>query len=671
MNVTPVRLMRHPFRPPEGKTCPTWIRAIQLLCALLPWVPLPGVVPAGLADEFYVDPTHGSDTNPGTKDRPLQTLRAALRLVHVRAQKGQRSDRIVLRGGTYRIGETLDPGRALYFVDLRGTPEHYAEITAMPAAPGAQGAVQRKSGAWYEQVVIDDSSVVEGLWTRLSEDPKIWKLRVPYPKSRWGKTPLHRLLGSASERLNFAPAMMLQDGLPLEWVRSWKEITRPGQRYFDADANTLYVRPYGDVDPNTAVFRTWPAYANQKRGRRVFGGILEYARIRGLEFHLCLGLLQMPKRDIFVDKQRIVPRASHVIWEDLDTYYCLNHWMTQSPHVDHFTIRNNRFHYSSREIVQLAGPGHVIEYNEVLYPHSRWSPYNLVSLFNFRVMPGVIFRGNVIYGNGLTPKPNKGGVALMFEVYRKHTGDSGEVTRFGGALIEGNLFYTHEKTVMSLGKGAAALKDVKIRRNVFVGCRPQHGGVISIPNAQVNLAINHNVFYDCKHAIMVATPGKHTTALLGGRVPSSISISHNIFDHCIDPLSQRLEKARNPKDRILITKNLFFHAGPPVGEDAIVGKDPLFLDPERFDFRLHEKSPAVQAGPDIGAYERGEPVPTGMDWWRYTKTYFTTIKDRPVRLQHPPGARQPTVKGGGGQAGTAVRNITGAPAPHHPAPGSP
>ena len=65
------------------------------------------------------------------------------------AAKGKLSDKIYLRGGVYRVADT-QPLRSLYLARLQGTPKDYALISAMPARPNASGAVQRKSGRWYE-----------------------------------------------------------------------------------------------------------------------------------------------------------------------------------------------------------------------------------------------------------------------------------------------------------------------------------------------------------------------------------------------------------------------------------------------------------------------------------------------------------------------------------------
>jgi hypothetical protein len=69
--------------------------------------------------------------------------------------------------------------------------------------------------------------------------------------------------------------------------------------------------------------------------------------------------------------------------------------------------------------MQIEGPGHVFEQSEIIEPHPRWTPYNLVSLINLRVMPGFTFRNNIIYGNGLNER-NPGGPTILWEMYADH-----------------------------------------------------------------------------------------------------------------------------------------------------------------------------------------------------------------------------------------------------------
>lgn len=81
----------------------------------------------------------GSDDNSGAISAPFQSLRNALGVVSRRVEEGALSDKTLLRGGVYKVNESLEDG-SLYRLNLRGTPDDYAVLSAMPAEPHAPGA---------------------------------------------------------------------------------------------------------------------------------------------------------------------------------------------------------------------------------------------------------------------------------------------------------------------------------------------------------------------------------------------------------------------------------------------------------------------------------------------------------------------------------------------------
>ncbi|MHC4199662.1 MAG: right-handed parallel beta-helix repeat-containing protein, partial [Planctomycetota bacterium] len=58
------------------------------------------------AREFHVA-TDGNDTNPGTRDRPFATLERARDAVREAKKTARASITVYLRGGTYRLKETV------------------------------------------------------------------------------------------------------------------------------------------------------------------------------------------------------------------------------------------------------------------------------------------------------------------------------------------------------------------------------------------------------------------------------------------------------------------------------------------------------------------------------------------------------------------------------------
>ena len=83
--------------------------------------------PTSLKADFWVSP-RGSDVDPGTAEKPFATLQQAQRAVRGRIAAGLTSDLVVvIRGGTYELGETLqfepkDGGTDKYSVTYRACP---------------------------------------------------------------------------------------------------------------------------------------------------------------------------------------------------------------------------------------------------------------------------------------------------------------------------------------------------------------------------------------------------------------------------------------------------------------------------------------------------------------------------------------------------------------------
>jgi hypothetical protein len=156
--------------------------------------------------------------------------------------------------------------------------------------------------------------------------------------------------------------------------------------------------------------------------------------------------------------------------------------------------------------------------------------------------------------------------------------------------------------------------DLTIRNNIFVNSTVQ---TIAIQTPQKNMKIHNNVFYNEVNAI-----GPHSwqkpeaeNVYRFGDAPSTVSIQGNIFMNCGETIAEALT-APNPTDHVTIDGNLFFNnQGQPAGKNAIAGKDPLFRDPAKLDFRLRPDSPAIRAGADLGAYDADSPLPPNTDWW--------------------------------------------------------
>jgi hypothetical protein len=140
------------------------------------------------------------------------------------------------------------------------------------------------------------------------------------------------------------------------------------------------------------------------------------------------------------------------------------------------------------------------------------------------------------------------------------------------------------------------LSNVNIYQNVVrdinVGCivlwdeiRENRGGT---DGTLTNVRIFNNVLYNCARSRAGYGPG----------VGLDIStVDARIHNNIIALAGESI--ADNGSTGTLLSHNLFFQAGDPVGEGS-VNADPLFANPPGGDFSLQAGSPAIDAGTDVG-----------------------------------------------------------------------
>ena len=171
---------------------------------------------AAPAAEFVVNQqdSAASDENPGSREKPLKTISAAVARVHA-------GDRVLVHRGEYR--ETI-------IVKASGTSDAPIVIEAAPE----------------EVVVIKGSDVVSG-WTLDHE--AVWKAELPElpPRSTdaadpsfWIATEIHRV---------FVHDGVLLDAVHLRKVAS-RDAVQPGSFFHDRANSTLYVWLPDSGDPN-------------------------------------------------------------------------------------------------------------------------------------------------------------------------------------------------------------------------------------------------------------------------------------------------------------------------------------------------------------------------------------------------------------------------------------
>ena len=600
---------------------------------------------------FYVDAVNGNDDNIGSITTPFSTLNKALNVVSYRVNHGITSDKIYLRAGVYKNDGFSNQKRdyTLYNVNLKGTVTDPSVISAMPCKPGTAGCIQGKSGNWYEKVVFDDGyTIPSGIWKRYNQN--IWYASPGYINSKWGGSSpgkkghgISWMAGANSDYLTIGPRMLLQEGKPFFWKDPWPDynplgkkynpapavgpesvLTGPGMRTFDQDSGILYIWPFEDKDPNTVKMESWKGTTQDVRFRHMIEGSMEHVEIKGIEFRLFTSLFQAD----------LLGNYRYVKWEDNIFAYGWKHLLSDPQNISleqrnlllDWEVRYNIFYRPSREVFQVYGDNHIFEFNDIIEHGGSWAGgAAMVSAINIRHMNNALIRGNYI--NHLGNKWHSG-TAIMVEADTEQRDDNGNCV-YGGTTIENNFIGKMQGGVgIYLGRGGCRMKDITIRNNVFAvnpgNVRYKLGLAIEITSPHNNLQIHNNVFYDQKKVFRVRNDR-------GGMkledMQSSISIRDNIFMNSNygggSVIHSRLSAVAE------IGRNIFFNnRGSPVGKNAIVA-DPLFNGPSAFDFTLKAGSPAIQKGPDIGAYGFGEEVPLDTAWWRrdsYIDKYKQEIK---------------------------------------------
>jgi hypothetical protein len=209
---------------------------------------------SAMADEFFVSPA-GQDTNPGTAEKPFATLERARDAARMRrATEPRVSVRIVVGGGTYRIGRTI-------VFDLRDSGDQSA-ITEIVAAAG-------------ERPVLSGAAPLPGGWrpapeglARLPEPARgqVWMADVPgdWPAFRTlfqADTMLPRARTRGFRQLKAAPAggpAIDQQHLylPAEAVQSVADFSQAEMVVVPIHPWTMNILPMTEVDRATGLVRT-------------------------------------------------------------------------------------------------------------------------------------------------------------------------------------------------------------------------------------------------------------------------------------------------------------------------------------------------------------------------------------------------------------------------------
>ena len=584
---------------------------------------------------FYVDGKLGSDYNDGSLAAPFRTLQKALQVVDIRVNNNILSDTIFVRGGIYPHNST----ETLYHLNLKGTRENRAVLSAMPAKAGAPGAVQMKSGKWYEKVVFDDSWEIKSVWIPVPGKENLWQTKPgffmnewPYTKMRWRYNGMETPeTVNDVEMHSLAPYMILQNNEPLLWANSPEEITKPGYRTFDFSTQILYVRTTNNEDPNNCRFTSWYGGPDKNghllrdgEGRALFDGNLEYATICGFEFNMLTRIFEFHRRGYVSENDRV--QQHFFRFEDNVTRYCFINLLLDSnttlseqkndglipPRFNdrsNWEVRNNVFYRPVKECFQVHGDNHVFEYNEIIEHAGPWGgPASRVGAVNARNMRNVIIRGNYIQGNG--PNPDTGPSVFMIEASGASHADSVGDYRFGNIIYEYNLFANITNGVAIVaGKGGIRMKNITIRNNIFLSSGRDATILLSSPHQ--NLVIENNIFYNLKAPISIKIPENSNMEF--NAKPSVISVKNNIFMKNEKTIDSLLLHA-HPESKIVIEKNIFHQNKLPGLGEKQINKNPGLADPENYNFYFTDNKNSLKPESGIGIYDKRGNVNPQVNW---------------------------------------------------------
>lgn len=603
--------------------------------------------------EFYVDPVKGNDQDKGSVEKPFRSIDKALQVVAERVKRGELSDKIYLREGVYRKASD----KTSYRLELKGTPEDYSIISAMPCAPGTPGCVQRESGKWYEKVVFDDGQIIQSAWQKVESHKGVWATKPRYSRLEWTKQNLWPWRRTETgfpttddddtpetTAFTVAPYMLLQDEQPTTWEDSLGALTHAGLHTYDHTTGMLYVFPFENKDPNRCSMETW--YGGKEiydkgmlyldgEGRGLFQGNMEYAGMVGCEFKMFVRMFEFQRRGYKKEADREMQR--HVKIEDNLFQYGWIHFLLDANTIyekddklirvrfedrSNWMVKNNVFYRPSREVFQVHGANHVFENNIIIDHNGPWAgPAACASVLNARNMDNLLVGNNYIVGQG-NSRYHAGSIFMLEVAGRgsEHSNDGNYI--YKGPTYENNLIANISSgAAFVLGKGDVRMRDITIRNNVIMTNRKS--AAIQISSPQKNLTIENNIFGDQWQVISVFGKG---SPMKNPPLPSSISIRNNIFVNNHALIDERLFDAP-AESAITIDNNLFSDSESVTGTNGKQA-DMAFANPGHLDFKI--KSPMDEAihKKGIGPYGENNRFSSVAQW---SKLFEKAPKALPVK----------------------------------------
>ena len=262
---------------------------------------------------IYVDASAGSDSNPGTKTKPLQTISAAAAIAMQNNYNGIGS-RVIVNPGTYREAISI----------LGGTRSKSLPITFKAATNGT--------------VIVSGADIWTG-WKAYSGNKKIYTQAWPF---QWGVCGGDSA-APAQQEITLRQEMIIVNGTPLTEVLSLAQM-QPGTFFPDETGSTVYVWPPTGTNMGTAVVEvaTRPQLFRDNRQSNVV--------IRGLTFQYANSCAQRTAVQ--------VGRASNVLI-DTDSFIWNNGiGFAINADAQNFTVQNSVFDHNG----ELGFNTHLVKY---------------------------------------------------------------------------------------------------------------------------------------------------------------------------------------------------------------------------------------------------------------------------------------------------------------------
>ncbi len=638
---------------------------------------------------YYVC-TKGNDSNPGTKEKPFETIQKAADIV-------QPGDICIIRGGTYhqtvKLTQSGKPDKPICF-----TAEKGATVIVDGTAP-VEGKWTKHKGNIYkigidadiEQLFAGGKMMVEARWPNMRFDEQLYDRKswaTTVEGSRYGVLKDPRLAETGIDwtgahiTLNVAHQFFTwtrtvtghgKGGDTLTYPKNLKGITHYAghakgweddyyflsgklealdaetEWFYDRQKKVLYFHPPGGKDPSALDVKY------RRRQYAITGERLKYVKLVGLNFFCCtFNFTKCSHMLVNRCNVRFPTYSRHVRSSSYRRY-------STSVYGNHNVIRKCVISYASHSGLRVSGEANIIE--NCLIHDVCWHGSLDYAGLNVRGEANVS-RRNTIYNGGNVllkcPGPNQ-------RVEYNHVYNGGLLCR------DISLIYTQ----------LPRCRGTVIRYNWVHGCMTEgfrgHDGIggmgIRGDDQTRGLTVHHNVVWDCGiHGIIIKGDENrvfnNTVFDVGPRDPSQRN-EHN-SKHLLIPTRAEPKKPWRKQHPLLQAQNagsIFANnavgnivwRGEPLGNDKIsnnieFGTEPpekWLVNPEKMDFRPRKGSSLIDAGkiipgfegdykgkaPDIGAYEYGAKPWTAGITWDPGKTIGDVAQENPCSHSKSPPER--------------------------------